>query len=91
MASHIRVAMPNNVQVEIGKERNHQGCQLFQQIWTDILKSGFSGPVVGEIIAFYLTYPQYNATEDNVNGLALFKQTVRDANLSNKLLLNDSP
>lgn len=86
-AIHIRVAMANNVQVEIGTDKNHQGCQLFKQIWSDILLAGFSGPVVGEIIPFYLTYPRYNATEDNANGLALFRETLSDLGLHNKLLL----
>lgn len=85
-AAHVRVAMPNNVQVEIGQQMNHEGCQLFKGIWTDLLQSGFSGPVVGEIIPLYVTYPSYNATEDNAFGLELFRQTVIEAGYADKLV-----
>ena len=85
-AVHIRVAMANNVQVEIGQKMDHDGCKLFQGIWTDLLKAGFSGPVVGEIIPLYVTYPSYNATEDNAFGLELFRKTVMTAGLGHKLV-----
>lgn len=85
-AMHIRVATENNVQVEISESMNHQGCQLFSQIWTDLLKTGFSGPVVGEIIPHYVTYPPYDPVKDNANGLALFKKVLKNAGYQGKLL-----
>lgn len=86
-AMHLRVAMANNVQVEIGEEMNHEGCQLFVSLWQDILKAGFCGPVVGEIIPFYLTYPRYDATRDNANALKLFTNTVITSGYTDRLLL----
>jgi len=86
-ALHIRVAMPNNVQVEIGEQMTHEGCQLFSEIWTDLLNADFPGPVVGEIIPHYLTYPRYDTVADNANGLNLFRQTVKDVGLQSRLLL----
>jgi hypothetical protein len=87
-AMHIRVAMPNNVQVEIGEQMEHEGCELFGAIWTDLLRAGFSGPVVGEIIPHYLTYPKYDTVADNVFGLKLFKQTIEKAGFKYKLQLS---
>lgn len=85
-AMHIRVATENNVQVEIGESMNHEGCELFSRIWTDLLKSGFTGPVVGEIIPHYVTYPAYDSVKDNANGLNLFRKTLIQAGYQDKLL-----
>lgn len=85
-AVHIRVALPNNVQIEIGKNMDNEGCQLFRGIWADLLHAGFTGPVVGEIIPLYVSYPSYNATEDNAFGLELFRSTVRDSGFSDRLI-----
>lgn len=85
-AAHIRVAMGNNVQVEIGQKMEHEGCQLFQSIWNDLLDAGFSGPVVGEIIPLYVTYPTYNATEDNAYGLELFRKTLLASRHSSRFI-----
>ncbi|MBF0460623.1 MAG: hypothetical protein HQL87_04425 [Magnetococcales bacterium] len=78
-AVHLRVAVPNNVQVEIGPEMNHEGCQLFQKIWHNLLTSGFHGPVVGEIIPHYVTYPRYDSIEDNKYGIQFFRKVVQEA------------
>ena len=77
-AVHIRVAMPNNAQVEVGPDANHDGCKLFQGIWQDLLDAGFTGPVTGEIIPYYVTYPRYDVVQDNAHGLELFRKTINN-------------
>ncbi|MEO5350546.1 MAG: hypothetical protein H7836_13000 [Magnetococcus sp. YQC-3] len=78
-AVHLRVAVPNNVQVEIGPEMNHEGCQLFRGIWLNLLASGFAGPVVAEIIPHYVTYPRYDSVQDNTYALQFFRQLIQEA------------
>ncbi len=72
-AIHLRVANSECSQPEIFPEKT-KGIQDFEKYYKDLLKLGFNGPVISEMIPFYLQYPPYDLHENNKKIIALAKE-----------------
>lgn len=75
---HLRVASVHNVQPEVGAA-DAPWLPMWREIWGAILRTGFSGALVTQIIPGYVTRPAYDTVADTANLLRLAREIVAEA------------